>query len=136
MSLPSGRPEAATFQVQRLVERVLLGEARIPPFQRGFRWGAEDVLDLLDSVYRGFPIGTLLLWKKPAEAAGLNLGPLPHRRSRHEGRALGRRRPATAHLARRRAGVPGGGAPGASQVRGPLSLAARREDPASHALEN
>lgn len=76
MSLPSGRPEAATFQVQRLVERVLLGEARIPPFQRGFRWGAEDVLDLLDSVYRGFPIGTLLLWKKPAEAAGLDLGPL------------------------------------------------------------
>jgi len=76
MSPPPGRPQADTFQIQHIVERVLRGEVRIPPFQRNFRWSTDDVLDLLDSVYRGFPIGTLLLWKKPAEAAGLDLGPV------------------------------------------------------------
>lgn len=76
MSPPPGHPQADTFQIQHLVLSVLRGEVRIPAFQRGFRWNPDDVLDLLDSVYRGFPIGTLLLWKKPAEAAGLDLGPV------------------------------------------------------------
>jgi len=76
MSATSGRPEAETYQIQRLVDLVLAGEVRIPPFQRPFRWNQDDVLDLLDSVHRGFPIGTLLLWRRPAEAAGLDLGPI------------------------------------------------------------
>lgn len=34
------------------------------------------MLDLFDSLYRGFPVGSLLLWKRPAEADRLRLGPL------------------------------------------------------------
>ena len=34
----------------------------LPPFQRAFCWEPADVLALLDSALRGFPIGTLLLW--------------------------------------------------------------------------
>lgn len=76
MSRAADRPEAETYQIQRIVDLVLGGRVRIPSFQRSFRWTGDDVLDLLDSVHRGFPIGTLLLWKRPAEAAGIDLGPL------------------------------------------------------------
>ena len=46
----------------------MAGRVRIPKFQRPLRWDAKDVLSLLDSVYRGYPIGTLLFWRRPAEA--------------------------------------------------------------------
>jgi hypothetical protein len=76
MDAPAGRPESETYSIQDLVALVLRGEVRIPAFQGELRWTPDDVLDLLDSVHRGFPIGTLLLWKRPAEAAGLELGPV------------------------------------------------------------
>lgn len=49
---------------------------RVPTFQRGLKWQAKDVVDLLDSIYRGYPIGSLLLWEKNARAAKVELGPL------------------------------------------------------------
>ncbi|MFD1904641.1 DUF262 domain-containing protein [Paenibacillus rhizoplanae] len=39
------------------------GEIRIPAFQRGYVWSSEQVSYLLDSIYKGFPIGTILLWR-------------------------------------------------------------------------
>ncbi len=38
------------------------GELVLPQFQRPFCWDPADVLALLDSALRGFPLGTLLLW--------------------------------------------------------------------------
>ena len=35
----------------------------MPAFQRGFVWKAGQVLELLESIYRGFPIGSALLWR-------------------------------------------------------------------------
>jgi hypothetical protein len=55
---------------------VLDGRIRIPTLARGFAWERRDVLELLDSVYRGFPIGTLLFQRAPAEAAEVRVGPL------------------------------------------------------------
>lgn len=55
---------------------VLDGRVRIPVFQRGLVWGSDDVRDLFDSIYRGFPIGSLLLQQAPAEAAEVRVGPL------------------------------------------------------------
>lgn len=60
------RPEATSFQVDDLVAKVDAGVLRLPDFQRKLKWQARDKLDLFDSLYRGFPIGTLLLWKAPA----------------------------------------------------------------------
>ncbi len=51
------------------------GTFRLPSLQRLFKWRASHVRDLFDSIYRGFPIGTLLLWKAPAQAGHLQLGP-------------------------------------------------------------
>ncbi len=49
----------------QVVSEVLRGEIRVPRFQRPGTektWTPEKRGDLLDSLYRGFPIGTILLW--------------------------------------------------------------------------
>src|SRR5262250_2636070 len=70
------RPKPATFAIPELVRQGLAGALRIPSFQRNFVWDAKDVRKLFDSIWRGFPIGTLLLWKHPAPSGTAKLGPL------------------------------------------------------------
>ncbi|MBU0606527.1 MAG: DUF262 domain-containing protein [Armatimonadetes bacterium] len=53
----------ATYAIKQLIDKIGLGEIRIPAFQRGFVWTPEKVSFLMDSIYRGYPIGSLLLWK-------------------------------------------------------------------------
>ncbi|MFF9115015.1 DUF262 domain-containing protein [Streptomyces massasporeus] len=45
------------------VENLLRGSVVIPSIQRDFVWMRPDVRDLFDSLYRGYPVGALLLWK-------------------------------------------------------------------------
>lgn len=59
-----------------LVRDVRRGVIRVPPFQRGFKWESADVTKLFDSLYRGFPIGNLLLWRRPAPEQQLTVGPV------------------------------------------------------------
>jgi hypothetical protein len=59
-----------------LVRDVERGVLRVPPFQRGFRWESADVAKLFDSLYRGYPIGNLLLWRHSAPAQRLTIGPV------------------------------------------------------------
>lgn len=68
------RPEATAFQVDDLLAKVESGQLRLPDFQRKLKWQTRDMLDLFDSLYRGFPIGTLLLWKRPAPARNVTFG--------------------------------------------------------------
>jgi len=42
------------------VEKCLI---QIPPFQRNFVWSARAIVDLLDSIYKGYPIGSFIFWK-------------------------------------------------------------------------
>ena len=49
----------------QLVAELMRGEIRVPRFQRPgteATWKPEQRGDLLDSLYRGFPVGTILLW--------------------------------------------------------------------------
>lgn len=62
------------LKIQDLVVLVCEGRIRVPEFQRSFRWGAEDVLALFDSILRGYPFGSLLLWKRLAPEAQLQVG--------------------------------------------------------------
>ena len=48
---------------------VLDGTIRLPKFQRDFVWTRQQVLDLLDSIARGYPIGSFLLWKSAVNLA-------------------------------------------------------------------
>lgn len=70
------RPEATAFSIETLVRDAREGRVRVPPFQRPLKWKLEDARDLLDSIHRGFPIGTLLFWKRKADAEVVRLGPL------------------------------------------------------------
>jgi hypothetical protein len=70
------RPEATTEMVEDLVRRAKEGRIRIPAFQRKLKWDKEDVIDLFDSIYKGYPIGSLLLQRGKAPAKQFTLGPL------------------------------------------------------------
>lgn len=39
------------------------GLLQIPSFQRDYVWKKRDILDLFDSIKRGYPIGSIILWK-------------------------------------------------------------------------
>lgn len=46
-----------------LVDMITRGELRLPEMQRGYVWTSTRVRDLLDSLYRGYPSGTILVWE-------------------------------------------------------------------------
>ncbi len=50
------------IRLEKLVRDVRTGDIRLPKFQRPFVWNREDIIRLFDSVYQGYPIGSLLLW--------------------------------------------------------------------------
>lgn len=54
---------AETLTIAKAIERISSGDIRIPAFQRNFVWEPDQVAFLLDSIYKGFPIGTIILWK-------------------------------------------------------------------------
>jgi hypothetical protein len=70
------RPQATAFQLDDLLTLVLRGKVRVPHFQRGMRWDESDRIDFLDSIHLGYPVGTLLLWKRAAPASIVKLGRL------------------------------------------------------------
>ena len=55
-----------TPEVQHIVtifRRIRKGDVRLPAFQRGLVWKEEQIRYLLDSIYKGYPVGSLLLWR-------------------------------------------------------------------------
>ena len=59
-------PQATSLTVRALLQRVQAGGIRVPSFQRPLRWRADDVVKLFDSILRGYPVGSLLFWKRLA----------------------------------------------------------------------
>ena len=51
------------YSIRKIVDKISSGEVRIPAFQRGFVWEPESVAFLMDSLYKDFPIGSVLLWR-------------------------------------------------------------------------
>jgi uncharacterized protein with ParB-like and HNH nuclease domain len=49
-------------RIASLLSDVTKGNIKIPVFQREFVWNDEQIMSLLDSIYRGYPVGSLLLW--------------------------------------------------------------------------
>ena len=50
--------------VGEAVERAVSGEWDVPEFQRQFVWRPSQICDLADSLWRNYPIGSLLLWRE------------------------------------------------------------------------
>jgi hypothetical protein len=68
------RPIADSSSVEDLLLDIRQGRIRVPQFQRGLKWEDEDRRKLFDSILRGYPVGTLLFWKRPAPAATVHIG--------------------------------------------------------------
>uniref|UniRef100_UPI0011E7F750 DUF262 domain-containing protein n=1 Tax=Serratia marcescens TaxID=615 RepID=UPI0011E7F750 len=62
--------------VREILDSVYRGQIRIPAFQRGFVWDPDRVAFLIDSIYKGYPFGSLLYWRtNEALQTERNLGP-------------------------------------------------------------
>jgi hypothetical protein len=59
----SGIVAKAEASVEELVMMIERGELRLPEMQRQYVWRSTRVRDLLDSLYRGYPSGAILLWE-------------------------------------------------------------------------
>lgn len=57
--------------LETYLDEVHKGQLRVPKFQRPFVWRPEQMLDLFDSIERGYPIGSLLLWQTDIELESL-----------------------------------------------------------------
>lgn len=55
-------PKPEIMRLEELAQMVKLGEIKLPRFQRPFVWKSADMLKLLDSIYKGYPIGSILIW--------------------------------------------------------------------------
>lgn len=64
------------YTIADLSALVKTGRLRLPQFQRSFRWDAQDILNLFDSILRGYPFGSLLLWEREAGEEDLRIGAL------------------------------------------------------------
>ncbi len=54
--------------LHQIIKEVMCGDIRVPRFQRPgteVTWRSDQRGDLLDSLFRGFPVGTILLWSTP-----------------------------------------------------------------------
>jgi hypothetical protein len=59
--------------VKELVGMIKRGELRLPEMQRRYIWRAPRVRDLLDSLYRNYPSGTILVWETDQEQPSRDL---------------------------------------------------------------
>lgn len=49
-------------EIRSIIEKAVSHKWGIPEFQRGFVWPPQKVRDLIDSLWRGYPVGSFLLW--------------------------------------------------------------------------
>lgn len=54
------------LSIQSVIDRLLDGTIRIPGFQRKFVWPPQRAALLMDSIYKRYPVGSILLWRTSA----------------------------------------------------------------------
>jgi len=62
------------WTVQQLVFSIESGVLRLPDLQRPFVWSATKVRDLMDSMYRGYPVGELMFWNRTGDEDTSTIG--------------------------------------------------------------
>lgn len=74
------------ISVKQLVSKVTSRELALPEMQRRYVWTAVKVRDLLDSLYRGYPSGAILVWEadpsmddRSLQVSGVSANPLSGR---------------------------------------------------------
>jgi hypothetical protein len=62
------------WTAQKLVDQIGQGVIRLPDLQRPFVWSNAKVRDLIDSMYKGFPVGELMFWEHDDETHAHGIG--------------------------------------------------------------
>ena len=57
-----------------ILDQIDLGSIALPEFQRGYVWNRDQVRGLMQSLYLGHPVGSLLVWVTPTQAANTRGG--------------------------------------------------------------
>lgn len=66
--------KTTAYTLSHLLREIEAGKLALPDIQRPFVWKPAQVRDLFDSLYRGFPVGTLMLWETGAEVGTKQVG--------------------------------------------------------------
>ena len=56
-------PNSSNISIQDLIKALENGEYRVPRFQRDYVWDVKKAANLVDSILRGYPIGSVILWR-------------------------------------------------------------------------
>ena len=64
-----------TYPLANLINDIDTGGIALPDLQRPFVWDLTKVRDLMDSLYKGLPVGLIILWEitKPGEYRKINI---------------------------------------------------------------
>ncbi len=68
-------PQNVSRKYDYLIADIDQGRLKLPRFQRDFVWNKEQTARLIDSIIKGFPVGTFIIWKTREELPSLrNIG--------------------------------------------------------------
>lgn len=65
MPTQSQKYQVSQFSIENILNWVKSKEMAIPEIQRPFVWNKTKVRNLMDSLYKGFPVGYLIAWRNP-----------------------------------------------------------------------
>lgn len=57
------------MKLSTILDQIDMGSIALPEFQRGYVWSRDQVRKLMRSLYRGYPVGSLLMWETRTEGA-------------------------------------------------------------------
>ena len=57
------------MKISTILDYIDNGHMALPEFQRGYVWNRDQVRGLMDSLYRGHPVGSLLVWATESKGA-------------------------------------------------------------------
>lgn len=65
-------PQPSVDRIDELARRIRTGDILLPKFQRDFVWDRAQIRNLLDSIVRNYPVGSILLWQSRQELRSEN----------------------------------------------------------------
>ena len=65
-----------SMEINTILSQIDLGSYAMPVFQRGYVWNRDQVRKLMNSLYKGYPIGELLVWNTATDP-GISRGDGP-----------------------------------------------------------
>ena len=59
------------MKVDTILDSIDQGTISLPEFQRGYVWNRKQVKQMMDSLYRKYPVGSFLIWNTKSETANV-----------------------------------------------------------------